>query len=187
MHYLSGVFLLCNQSQITCLQWLQNRSIHVTKCLRKYDHTSELYQQLNRLYVLGLNPLVPCFVTTIIIVSHVWFSIHRSYLDSTITITHIAKIASPICKLIISPPPKTSFTHLPLPGGILWWMPCMLNLHPQLRTFIWVRVCIFLYIACVTWLSSCCVLYCVHCCVCSGREEWSLPTTKDSNQIKSYT
>ena len=70
--------LLLNQLQIKHLQRLQNRNIHVTKCLRKYNHVSEHRQQLNWLHVckLGFNLLVPCFVTTIIIVNHTWFSVH---------------------------------------------------------------------------------------------------------------
>ena len=34
-------------SQVAQLQRLQNRAIHVTKCLRKYDHVSLHYLQLN--------------------------------------------------------------------------------------------------------------------------------------------
>ena len=117
MLYLSGVFLLYNKSQITRLTWLQNRSVCVTKWFRTYDHVSELCQQLNWLSVSAQMFKSTCTIFRYYhnnITCHAWFSIHWSYLDNNITITHVAKIALPICKLVISPPPKNSFVHLPL-------------------------------------------------------------------------
>ena len=126
-----------NQSQLAHLQRLQNS---VTKCLRKYDHVLNHRQHLNWLPVSDQIKLVPCFATFIVTLSHAWFLIHQSYLDHNTVITHVARTALLICKLVISQAPKNYFDYLPLLGGILSLLYHLLftaikNSYPLPRTF----------------------------------------------------